>query len=140
MLTCVVDPGVLIAARLSGKGAPAEMIRRWLAGELDLIVSPLLLSEVRDVLLREKFRRWLTRDEAEAYVAFLRTHARLIPDPPPEHGHSRDADDDYLVTLARASNARALISGDRDLTTMPDARPPVLSPRELIITLERIGR
>lgn len=140
MLTCVVDPGVLVAARLSGKGAPAELIHRWLSGQLDLVVSPLLLAELDRVLDREKFRRWLTREEAQAYVEFLRTRPRIMADPPPTVGHTRDPDDDYLVTLARAVQARVLVSGDSDLTEIADPRPPVLTPRELIATLDRIER
>jgi uncharacterized protein len=140
MLTCVVDPGVLVAARLSGKGAPAELIRRWLGGQLDLVVSPLLLAELDRVLVRDKFRRWLTREEAQAYVEFLRTHARLMADPPSTVGHTPDPNDDYLVTLARAVRARALVSGDSDLTCLVDPRPPVLTPRELIATLDQIER
>lgn len=140
MLRCVVDTGVLIAARLSGKGAPAELIRRWLAGELEVIVSPLLLDELATVLAREKFRRWLSTAEAGAYVQFLRSHATLVPDPPAEPGHSRDPDDDYLVSLARSAEAKVLISGDQDLTHMPNAQPRVLTPRALIELLDRIAR
>jgi predicted nucleic acid-binding protein len=33
MFRVVLDPGVLIAAVLSPKGAPAELLRHWLAGE-----------------------------------------------------------------------------------------------------------
>lgn len=139
MLRCVIDPGVLIAARLSGRGAPAVLIRRWLAGELDVIVSPQLLTELSEVLMRAKFRRWLTEEEAVAYVQFLRSHATLVPDPPAESGHSRDPDDDYLVTLARTARARVLVSGDPDLTDIPDPRPRILTPGALIDTLDRIS-
>jgi uncharacterized protein len=138
VLTCVVDPGVLVAARLSGKGAPAELIHRWLGGRLDIIVSPLLLAELDRVLDRGKFRRWLTREEAREYIKFLRTHARLEADPPPTIGHTRDPGDDYLVTLARAVRARVLVSGDSDLTEIVDPRPPVLTPREVVDMLDRI--
>lgn len=138
MLSCVVDPGVLIAARLSSKGAPSELIRRWLAGELELVVSPQLLDELQKVLDREKFRRWLTKEESTAYVQFLRSHARLVPDPAAEHGHSRDPDDDYLVTLARSARASVLVSGDSDLTGIATPHPRVLTPRELIEALDRL--
>jgi uncharacterized protein len=138
MLSCVVDPGVLIAARLSGKGAPSELIRRWLTGEIEVVVSPQLLDELQDMLSREKFRRWLTEEESAAYVQFLRLHARLVPDPVAEHGHSRDPDDDYLVTLARSVRASALISGDSDLTGITAPSPKVLTPRELIEALDRL--
>lgn len=140
MLRIVVDPGVLIAARLSGKGAPAELIRRWYGGELDIVVSPDLLDKLVEVLTRDKFRRWLSLEEVSTYVQYLRSHATLVTDPPEEHGHCRDRDDDYLVTLARAARVAVLVSGDADLVDIPDGRPPVATPRALVEALDRMPR
>jgi hypothetical protein len=140
MLRVVVDPGVLVSARLSGQAAPAELVRRWLAGRIDVIVSPLLLDELDDVLHRPAFERWLTPDEADAFVELLRTHATVVDDPPPEPGHTPDPDDDYLVNLARASRADLLVSGDSDFVDLVDPHPPVHTPRALIDLLDQIER
>ena len=140
MLRVVVDPGVLVSARLSGRAAPAEMVRRWLAGQIDVIVSPRLLDELDDVLHRPAFGRWLTLDEADAYVELLRTHATVVDDPPPEVGHTPDPGDDYLVSLARDARADLLVSGDSDLVDPVDPRPPVRTPRALIDLLDQIER
>lgn len=137
MFRVVIDPGVLVAARLSGGGAPAELIRRWLAGEIDLIVSPLLLGELGEVLHRPKFRRWLAIDEVDAYLEFLRIHATLVDDPPTEAGVTPDPDDDYLVSLARAGRAQALVSGDTDLVALDSPQPPVVTPRTLVDRLDQ---
>ena len=137
MLRVVIDPGVLVAARLSGAGAPAELIRRWLAGEIDIVVSPLLLAELSEVLHRRKFRRWLTTEEAGAYMEFLARHATVVDDPPTEVGVTPDPDDDYLVSLARAGRAQVLVSGDADLVTLVDPDPPVVTPRALVDRLDR---
>ncbi len=134
----MIDPGVLVSARISGAGAPAELIRRWLAGQIDIIVSSLLLDELGDVLHRPKFRRWLSITETDDYIAFLTEHATLVDDPDPEHGHTPDPDDDYLVTLARAARAGALVSGDSDLTDFHDPHPPVTTPRGLVELLDHI--
>ncbi|HKY48054.1 MAG TPA: putative toxin-antitoxin system toxin component, PIN family [Acidimicrobiia bacterium] len=138
MLRIVVDPGVLVSARLSGRGAPAELVRRWLSGQVDVIVSPLLLDEVDDVLHRPAFERWLTPDEAGVYLELLSTHATVVENPPPEAGYTPDPDDDYLVTLARSVRADLLVSGDADLVDLQDPSPPVLTPRQLIDLLDRI--
>lgn len=138
MLRVVIDPGVLVSARLSGAGAPAELIRRWLAGQVDIIVSPLLLAELDDVLHRPKFRRWVTATEADAYIVFLREHATMVDDPPAEAGLTPDPDDDYLVTLARTAHADVLVSGDGDLTGLPGPQPLVRTPRALVDLLDRI--
>jgi putative PIN family toxin of toxin-antitoxin system len=138
VLRAVVDPGVLVAARLSGGGAPAELIRRWLSGQIDIIVSPHVLDELGDVLHRPTCRRWLTTEEADTYLEFLRTHATMVDDPPPEVGHTPDPDDDYLVSLARAARIDVLVSGDTDLVGLGDPRPPVRTPRALLDLLDQM--
>lgn len=140
MLRVVIDPGVLVAARLSGRGAPAELIRRWLAGQIDIIVSPMLLDELGDVLARAKFRQWLTTDEAERFVDFLRSHATLVDDPPPEYGLTPDPDDDYLVSLAQAARAQVLVSGDADLVNLEQPLPPVRTALRLLELLDDAER
>jgi len=132
----VVDPGVLIAALLSPRGAPASMLLAWLEGRFQLVVSPGLLAELEDVLLRPKFRPHVTEEEAASFVNLLRNFAVLLPDPTPLHGVSPDPGDDYLVALARASEADFLVSGDPHLTGLRKAQPPVVSPRGFLNRLE----
>ncbi len=64
MYRVVLDPGVLIAALLSPKGAPAQLLRGWMQGDYELVVSPKLLAELERVLLRDKFRTYLSTTEA----------------------------------------------------------------------------
>lgn len=137
MLRVVPDPGVLVSARITGKGAPAELIRRWLTGQLELVVSPQLLNDLAEVLQRPKFRRWLTQAEADSYLSFLREHAARVADPEAESGHTPDPDDDYLVTLARAAHVDVLVSGDSDLVDLDDPVPPVATPRAVIDLLDK---
>ena len=99
-------------------------------GRFDLIVSPQLLGELRDVLARPKLRRWVSDPAAAEYVEGLTDAALLIDDPPAQPGLSPDPDDDYLITLARAAGADYLVSGDHHLTGLADPTPPVLTPRE----------
>lgn len=135
MIRAVLDPGVLVAALISGRGAPAELLRRWLAGIFEIIVSPGLLDELADVLMRPKFRRYVTEREARDYVLLLRRGCVVMEDPPHEPGLTPDPGDDYLVALARAASAEVLVSGDPHLTRLRDPRPVVMTPRAF---LERI--
>lgn len=73
MLRVVPDPGVLLAALISPTGAPSQLVRRWLGGEIQFVCSPLLLHEFGEVGERDRFRRWFDTDE-------LRTVARLLVD------------------------------------------------------------
>lgn len=113
------------------------MARLWTRGELELVVSPMLLDELTGALLREKFRRYVTTDDAMAFVELIRLTASMKPDPQPTPGLTPDPRDDYLVALARESDANCIVSGDAHLTELPDPRPPVLRPREFLDVLER---
>ena len=131
----VADPNILISAALSPNGVPAQLIDAARAGTVGLIVCPELIRELSSVLARPKFRRWLSDEQAERYVADIAALAEPQPDPPPPYPiATRDPNDDYLVALALASNADALVSGDQDLTSLP--YPTVLTPRVLLDQLE----
>lgn len=129
-MRAVLDPNVLISAVISPAGAPREILTAWTQGRFDLIVSPQLLGELREVLAKPKLRRWVSDPAAAEYVEGLTDAALLIDDPPAQPGLSPDPDDDYLITLARAAGADYLVSGDHHLTGLADPTPPVLTPRE----------
>lgn len=74
----------------------------------------------------------MTLEEARAFVAEVARHADRLADPTAPPPASRDPNDDYLVALDKTGRVRALVSGDRDLTEMPDADPPVLTPRQAV--------
>ena len=129
-MRAVLDPNVLISAVISPAGAPREIVTAWTQGSFDLVVSPLLLDELRDVLARPRFRRWVSAATVAEYIQGLTDAATIIEDPPAVPGLSPDPDDDYLITLARVAEAGYLVSGDRHLTGLSDPIPPVLTPRE----------
>ncbi len=105
-MRAILDTNVIISALLSREGTPAAVLREWLQGAFDLIVSPTLLSEL---------------DRALSY-----------PKEPPVR--SADPADDYLIALAAANDA-ILVSGDNHLLRLAD-RIPVLSPRDFVASLE----
>jgi uncharacterized protein len=133
----VLDPNVLVSALISPKGASARLLLELRAGAFELVLSPHLLAELDEVLHREKFRRYATEDEVDAYVQVLRRESILIedPDPAPEP-LADDPEDEYLIALARAARVDALVSGDPHLTRLRE-RIPVLTPRQFLNTLER---
>lgn len=138
MIRVVVDPGVLIAALITPGGVPARIIRAWIDGAFELVASPRLLDELMTTLLRPKFRRWVSADDAVLFVETVRLAGILVEDPERIEPLSRDPDDDYLIALARAVGAVVLVSGDADLTTLDLRDPPIVDPRRFLSTLERL--
>jgi putative PIN family toxin of toxin-antitoxin system len=124
----VLDVNVLIAALLARDGAPARLLLRWLAGDLELIISDKLLSELGRALSYPKLRSRISRDDASAFVELLESAATKAPDPDERKQRSRDAGDDYILALASSTSA-VVVSGDRDLLDL-GAELPIYSPQE----------
>jgi putative PIN family toxin of toxin-antitoxin system len=127
----VLDPGVLVSALITPTGTPAKLLTATRSGSFELIVSPLLLEELKLVLLREKFRRYADLDVVNRYVELLRRDAAMAADPAePPPIRCADPDDDYLIALAHSCSA-ALVSGDRHLLDLA-GKIPVFTPSEFL--------
>ena len=133
-MRAVLDANVLISAILSPQGAPARLLLAWQAGAFDLVVSPLLLAEVRRALTYPKLERRIPPADADAFVDWLGRSAELADDPGgPPPVRSEDPGDGYLVALAAAERA-LLVSGDVHLTSLA-SRMPVRTPAVFISEL-----
>lgn len=130
-MRAVLDANVIISALLAPEGAPARILREWIVGGFDLVVSPLLLSELERALRYPKLRKRIPSVEAEAVVEWLARSATMAPDPEdPPPVRSPDRGDDYLIALAAAQDA-LLVSGDDHLLGLAD-RIPVKSPADFL--------
>jgi putative PIN family toxin of toxin-antitoxin system len=135
-LLAVLDSNVLVSAALSPQGAPAELVRRWLAGDSEIVVSPKLLDELARVMAYPKIARRVTPSDASALIRLLEDEALNVNDPEPG-GFIVEADstDTYLLGLAQSRSA-ALVSGDGHLTALSD-RFPVFTPAGFVAHLDR---
>ena len=129
----VLDSNVLIAALISRAGPPAQVVVRGLEGEFEIVVSDLLLAELRAALTAPKLRKRVSSDDAEEFVALLEAHAILLVDAPAPPSRSADPKDDYLIALAGQAKAM-LVSGDRHLLDLA-AEIPVKTPRDFLLML-----
>lgn len=135
-MRCVLDPNVLVAALISRNGTPAKLIRLWLDGAFEVVVSHGLLDELERVLAYSKIRTRVSPAEAAAFVIRLRASSTMVDYAvPPPSLHSADPNDDYLVALAEATRS-VLVSGDKHLTSMAD-RLPVYTPIAFYALLTR---
>ena len=134
----MLDPGVVVAALITPAGVCGRVLRAALDDDYTLVVSPELLAELEDVLLREKFRPYLSEGEAAIAKSLLARVAELRADPGDVSRISPDPDDDYLIALARAAQVDYLVSGDGDLVQLAQVEPPIVTPREFLERL--LGR
>lgn len=137
LLRAVPDTNVLVAAAITPRGLCGRLLEAALDGRWQVVASPQLLAELRTVLAREKFRRWLTEDEASRFVSGVSAVADVRPDPPASsRRETADPKDEFVVALAKVADVVALVSGDPHLTDLAELDPPVLTPAAF---LERLG-
>lgn len=130
-MRAVLDTNVLISAILSPRGSPARLLLAWQRGAFELVVSPLLLAEIRRALAYPKLARLVSPPDADAYVAWLGRSADVDADPAgPPPVRSEDPGDDYLIALAAAERS-IIVSGDTHLTSLAPAIP-VRTPAEFL--------
>jgi putative PIN family toxin of toxin-antitoxin system len=131
----VLDVNVFVSALLAPTGSPAQILESWAADQFDVIVSPLLLTELERVLRRRKFKTSIPAVQVDALLSALAEEGVSADDPEARPAATPDPGDDYLVALARAIDADCIVSGDTHLTQLSNPRPAIMTPREFLTSL-----
>ncbi len=128
-LRAVPDVNVLVSAIRTPNGICGSLIDAATEERWQPVISRKLLEELEDVLARPRFLNLLGQEAIDRFVNALLSMSEWAEDPAqPNDFTTRDPDDDYLIALARAAGVDVLVSGDRDLTDLPPAEPPIEAP------------
>jgi putative PIN family toxin of toxin-antitoxin system len=127
----VVDTNVVAAGLITSQpdSPTAHILDAMLAGRLVYLLSPSLLTEYREVLLRPKLAalHGLTVEEVDHVLAELVANA--VWREPPAADPAPDRGDDHLWALLAAEPGSVLVTGDALLLEHPPAGASVISPR-----------
>jgi putative PIN family toxin of toxin-antitoxin system len=82
--------------------------------KIELVFSQELLDEFLDVVKRPKFRRFFTNEDIEDILETIEEFAIFVP-VNSRTDICRDPKDNFLLSLAKDSNAQYLLTGDKDL-------------------------
>ena len=133
----IVDTNVVVAGLLTRDLASpvARVLDGMLTGRLAYLLSPALLREYREVLLRPAIasRHRLTPTEVDAVLTELVANARWRE--PASEPRAPDPGDDHLWALLAQRDA-VLVTGDRLLLESPPAATSVLSARSFLELLD----
>ena len=113
----VLDTNVIISALLSPKGAPAEIIRRWEAGEFDVVTAPPLLAELKRALEYDRVKKHFKRPRKmiATLIKRLETVVTVVASPPSLDVIRDDPADNRMLECALAGKASYIVTGDAHL-------------------------
>ena len=115
----VFDTNIWISYFIKGKFT--ELIDLIANHEVKFFRSMERTNELLLVISRDKFKKYLTLP-LDTYIAFYEKISTLITIHK-EFSDCRDPKDNYLFDLAFQSEAKYLVSGDRDVRETPIDRP-----------------
>jgi putative PIN family toxin of toxin-antitoxin system len=107
----VLDTSVLVSGLLGGTST--DVIRRWRAGDFQLVLSPEIMAEYEVVLNRPKFKlpRWVVQE----LLSYIHDQADWVTLEGKELKVARDPSDDKFLATAVSGQANWLVSADADL-------------------------
>ena len=130
---CVFDTNVLVSALLFDTSKPAQAFFTALR-DGEVLLSADVISEISEVLGREKFRRYVTEEERSRFLRSLLQEAKLI-EIEEKIQACRDPEDDKFLELVVNGSADCIVSGDDDLLTLNPFRDvEIITPSKLLAT------
>lgn len=123
----VVDTNVLVSRLLLPDSVSARAVRH-VVEHFQLLASDATLTELADVLSRDKFDRYVDLADRQAFFQQL---ARIVERVPITYmvRASRDPKDDMFLELAINGKANYIVSGDQDLLVLsPFQQVPIMNP------------
>ena len=133
----VFDTNVIVSALLFNTSIPGHAFSRAL-GEGTILVSRSVVKELNDVLGRDKFDRYVTREARERFFESLIRESELVEITESVHV-CRDPKDDRILDLAINGNASLVITGDTDLLVLNPFRSiPIVTPARLLEWLDNL--
>jgi uncharacterized protein len=134
-LRLVLDTNIVISGLL-WRGSPRQLLDQASDDRtIKLFSSETLIEELRNSLTYRKFEKRLSQAGLAIDDAVLLYRGLVeIMEPAPISGMvPRDADDDAVAAIAIAAKAHAIVSGDKDLTSLEKiAAIPVLRAGEAL--------
>ncbi len=130
----IIDTNVWISGLVFG-GTPEKIIRLFIEGQIIVVVSEELLTELRRKIT-QKFSLFVP--QLALLEASIKEEALLVKLGATPIAVSRDTDDDKFIETAVAGDAEYIISGDKDLLTLGSYQGiKILRPAEFLELISR---
>ena len=131
MIRFIFDTNVIVSALLFNDSVPGQAFIRALNHGM-ILVSGALMGELSRVLGRDRFDRYVTREERDEFLESLIRESNLIEITEAVQV-CRDPKDDQVLELAVNGNATYILTGDADLLVLnPFRGVEIVTPAEFL--------
>jgi putative PIN family toxin of toxin-antitoxin system len=129
MIKAVLDTNILVSASLFPNGNPANIVKRGLAGDFEVIVSDTILQEFRRCSFKSKLitQYGLNQQKVIDFCSAFLPTATLVISKVGSVAISRDRDDDHVLSAAIMSKANYIVTGDKDLLVLNGFRDVLIT-------------
>ena len=134
-MRCVVDTNVVVSASVFTFSVPRQAVENVLRNSI-LLFSDFTMDELKNVLVRSKFDRYVSREERALFLAQLNARAELVPTIRLVR-ECRDPKDDKVLAVAVAGRADYLVRGDKDLRVLERVGSvPIVTPAAFLASVK----
>jgi putative PIN family toxin of toxin-antitoxin system len=118
MIRALVDTNRLINGPVLRSSAGRALFEAWRSGRFELLTSPSILAEFREVLNRPYFRQFTATERIDDLVDDLRARAIVVAgivrvDPP-----TADPDDAHVFAAAIEGHAEFIVTNDKRMLAL----------------------
>ncbi len=115
-MRCVVDTNVIVSASVLALSVPRQAVEKVLRHGV-LLFSDFTMDELKNVLFRSKFDRYVSREDRALFLAQLSVRAEPVSSIQVVR-ECRDPKDDKFLEAALNGRADFIITGDPDLLVL----------------------
>ena len=115
-MKAVFDTNVLVAAFVT-EGVCAKLLGRARRKQLNLVISPFILKEFENVLLKKLSA---SKEQIRMATKLISEAAQIVSHESMVSGICRDPDDDQILSCALSAKADYLVTGDFDLLELKE--------------------
>jgi putative PIN family toxin of toxin-antitoxin system len=136
MRLVVLDTNVIVSAGIKPGSAPATLIMDWvLDGQIQVVTSPWIVEEYREVVRRAKFHRY---GFPPHWLEFLIDESLRLPDPAAWPLRGPDPKDMPFLALANDSGAWLVTGNLKHFPEILRGDVKVLSPSDYLAHLTAV--
>ncbi len=134
MLKFVFDTNVFVSALISKRGNPTLLLDR-VKKSYTLFISKDILSELKDVISRDKFE--YTDEEVNTFIEAIISFTDIVNPEVEIEAIKADPDDNMILECAVAAGASYIVSGDRHLLELTEyGKIKIITPKAALDLLK----